>query len=294
MISGYGLENLMLDEAELNQFTPIIPYYDHGWCLLDGMVQSVVDSPSGEYFAWNQRMMNMHKSLNKKIFITGSPFVYFIDKYNIKKKKKKNTIFFLGHSTPNIRAIFNISKLLDDLNKLPDSLKPIDICLHYNDLNLEKIFLENGFKVRCAGNIISNSFPKKFFEILTDYNYSCSNILGTYVLYSLYINIPFFLIGDEITYDNFGLDKNVPRKYKPFHSKTSQNIINLFKKFNKKITTPQKKLIDYELGLKDKINKKDLKKIILKSLNRSLKNPLKSFPLIKSLGRTLVMKYKSF
>jgi hypothetical protein len=86
----------------------------------------------------------------------------------------------------------------------------------------------------------------------------------------------------------------VPRKYKPFHSKTSQNIIHLFKKFNKKITTPQKKLIDYELGLKDKINKKDLKKIILKSLNRSLKNPLKSFPLIKSLGRTLIMKYKSF
>jgi hypothetical protein len=118
--------------------------------------------------------------------------------------------------------------------------------------------------------------------------------LGTYVLYSLYIDIPFFLIGDEITYYNFGLDKNVPEKYNPLGSKTSQNIIHLFNKFNEKITSSQRKLIDYELGLKDKINKKDLKKIILKSLNRSLKNPLKIFPLVKSLGRTLVMKYKSF
>ena len=96
MISGYGLENLMLEEAELNQFIPIIPHYDHGWCLLDGMVQSVVESPSEEYFAWNQRMMNIHKPLNKKIFITGSPFVYFINKYSVKKKRKKKYDFFFG------------------------------------------------------------------------------------------------------------------------------------------------------------------------------------------------------
>jgi hypothetical protein len=294
MISGYGLENLMLDEAELNHLIPIIPHYDHGWCLLDGAVKSVAETPAKEYFSWNKRMMDLHKSLKKKTYIIGSPFIYFVDKYNIQKNKKKNTIFFLGHSTPKIKTIFNISKLFDNLNNLPNYLKPIDICLHYNDIHLEKIFLENGFNVRCAGNIISNSYPKKFFEILTDYNYSCSNVLGTYVLYSLYIDIPFFLIGGEITFDNFGLDKNVPRKYKSFQSKTSRIFFQLFKKFNKKITYEQKKLIDCELGLKDKISKNDLRKIILQSLTDCLKNPFKSFPLAKSLCRTLLVKYKSF
>lgn len=293
MISGYGLENLMLDEAELNHFTPIVPYYDHGWNLLDTMTRSVLDSPAKEYFAWNKRMMDLHKFTKKKIFITGSPFVYFIDKYNIKKTKKKNTIFFFCHSTSKIKTICNISKLLNNLSKLPDALKPIDICLHYNDMNLEGVFLENGFKVRCAGKIISNTFAKNFFEILTEYNYSCSNILGTYVLYSIYIDIPFFLIKDDLIFDNFGNDKNVPRKYSPFSSKTSQNFRNLFKKFGDKITSDQRKLIDYELGLKDKINKKNLRKVILQSLNDCLKNPFKSFPLVKSLGKTLVLKCKS-
>lgn len=294
MISGYGIENLILDEAELNKFIPIVPYYDHGWCLLDGIVKSVADSPAEQYFAWNKRMKDLHKPLKKKIYITGSPFIYFINKYGIKKNLKKNTIFFLGHSTSKIKTVFNIYKLIDDLNNLPKSLKPIDICLHYNDIHLEKFFLESGFNVRCAGNIISNLFPKKFFEILSDYQYSCSNVLGSYVLYSLYINIPFFLIGDEITFDNFGFDKNVPRKYKSLHSKNAQIIFDLFKKFNEKITYEQIELINYELGLKDKINKNDLKKIILQSFNNCLKNPFKSYPLIKSLGRTFFMKYRSF
>ena len=30
MISGYGLENLILEQANLSKFVPLVPYYDHG------------------------------------------------------------------------------------------------------------------------------------------------------------------------------------------------------------------------------------------------------------------------
>ena len=57
---------------------------------------------------------------------------------------------------------------------------------------------------------------------------------------TLYLDIPFFLIGTEPLYDNFGLDKNVMRKYRVSEYKYSKNIFPLFRNFVSKITPEQK------------------------------------------------------
>ena len=57
------------------------------------------------------------------------------------------------------------------LNSLPENLKPIDICLHYYDIKLKKMFSENGFKVRCSGKVNNNDYPSEFFKILTEYSF---------------------------------------------------------------------------------------------------------------------------
>lgn len=295
MISGYGLENLILEQANLSKYIPLVPYYDHGWSLNDKIRQSIIDNPSREHLAWNTRVVKIHSKLkNKKFYVTGSPYTFFVNKYSIKKKFNKNTVFFFSHSTSKISQEININFLIDELNKLPENLKPVDICLHYFDIkNYAKIFEKNGFEIRCAGKINSNDYPNKFYDILTDYSFSCSNNLGSYVLYSLYVNIPFFLIGPEPMYDNYGLDKNVPRKYKLSQFQAAQKILPLFKNFLPKISREQNLMMESELGIKDKINDQNLREIILKSFKNSIKNPLKSKPLVRSLVRTLFMKYKS-
>ena len=293
MISGYGLENLILEQANLSKFVPLVPYYDHGWSLNDQMSRSIIENPSNEHFAWNKRQVKLHSKLNKKFYITGSPYIFYVDKYLIKKKQIKNTIFFLSHSTPKIRQEINFEELMVKLNSLPENLKPIDICLHYYDIKLKKMFNENGFKVRCSGKVNNNDYPSEFFKILTEYSFSCSNTLGSYVLYSLYLDIPFFLIGTEPLYDNFGLDKNVMRKYRVSEYKYSKNIFPLFRNFVSKITPEQKKMMEYELGLLDRIDNNLLRKVILDSLKQSLINPLKFKSLLRSLARTGFMKIKS-
>lgn len=293
MISGYGLENLILEEASLSKYLPLIPYYDHGWSLSDGLRKSIIDNPSKEHFAWNNRVVKIHSKLNKKFYVTGSPFIFYINKHSIKKKKNFNTIFFLSHSTPKINQELDFNKLFDILENIDENLKPVDICLHYYDLEFKDIFEKNGFRVRTAGKVNNDDYPKYFFDILSDYSYSCSNVLGSYVLYSLYLNIPFFLVGEEPVFDNFAGDKNVPRIFKISDSKASSKYYPLFKKFEKSITDEQKKMMELELGLHDKIPNSLLRNIILDSLKRSILNPLESLPLLRSLARTGFMKYKS-
>ena len=47
---------------------------------------------------------------------------------------------------PFINQIINLEEIVSNLNNLPDNLKPIDICLHYHDMNsknfLRKIILK--------------------------------------------------------------------------------------------------------------------------------------------------------
>lgn len=293
MISGYGLENLILEQANLSKFIPLIPYYDHGWSLNDKMSRSIIENPSEEHFTWNKRQVKLHSSLNKKFYITGSPYIFYVDKYSIKKKQIKNTVFFLSHSTPKIRQEINYEEIMQKLHSLPESLKPVDVCLHHYDIDLKNIFNQNGFKVRCSGKVNNDDYPSEFFNILSEYSFACSNTLGSYVLYSLYLDIPFFLTGTEPLYVNFGLDKNVKSMFRLSEYKYSKNIIPLFKNFVSKISSEQKKMMEFELGLYDKIDNKLLREIILSSLKRSFINPLKFKQLFRSLARTLYMKIKS-
>jgi hypothetical protein len=296
MISGYGLENLILKRANLPSCTPLVPYYDHGWMLNDDVNLSIQDNPSNIHLTWNARIKKQHCFIKNKIFfITGSPFLFYKEDYEIKKKKKKNLLFFFSHSTPKINQILNLDRLAEQLNSLPQALKPIDVCMHYYDLKKYKYFFENnGFKVLSAGNVINNDYAKNFYEILSDYSHACSNTLGTYVLYSINLNIPFFLFGNEPTMDNYGNDKNSPRHYKLTDFKNAKIISRLFSKINHKVTEDQKKMADFELGLYHRIGPKQLREVILKALLESCTSFSKFTPLLRSLARNSFFKIKSF
>ena len=157
MISGYGLENLILEQANLSKFIPLIPYYDHGWSLNDKMSRSIIENPSEEHFTWNKRQVKLHSSLKKKFYITGSPYIFYVDKYSIKKKQIKNTVFFLSHSTPKIRQEINYEEIMQKLHSLPESLKPVDVCLHHYDIDLKNI-------VNNTRNNQLNQFSKMYFN----------------------------------------------------------------------------------------------------------------------------------
>ena len=62
---------------------------------------------------------------------------------------------------PFINQIINLEEIVSNLNNLPGNLKPVDVCLHYHDLN-SKFFEKNNFKVFTLGKYFQKNILKIF------------------------------------------------------------------------------------------------------------------------------------
>ena len=284
MISGYGQDNLILRRSKLPNFIPIIPYYEHGWSIADNLIPSYKNSHGTFHLSWNNRMKKKFEKekIKKKVFIMGSPFIFYKEKYDIKKKRNKNTIFFLAHSTPLINSDTTIEQIDKNLRNLPDFFKPIDICCHIYDYKKFKNMEKLGYKVFSPGNVFDNNYPKKFYEIISNYTLSISNQLGSYTLYSVNLDIPFFLIGQSPTFNNFGGDKNVAKNYSVSNYKFAKEISPMFNKFYEKVTLDQKNLVENELGINSRISSKELRRVLIDSLKSSMSSRQDFISLLKS------------
>ena len=286
MKSGYGFENIYLDYAKLNRLTPFIPNYDHGWSFEDiPSKKTTLDHLSNVHLAWNERVFkNLKKKTNKKIFITGAPYLLWKKKNFFKREVSRKSLFFPSHSTDKISQDIGPEQIHQIIEKLDPSLGPFDICLHWLDYLKDKSAYENyGYKVFTAGKVFSDEFLPNFFNILRNYEFTFSNKLGTYILYSIDMNIPFSLVGKEPTYLNHSNDKNKPKIYKVSDYKFGKKIIKMFSGVNLKINSEQKEIVKLESGENNIIHHEDLKKIILNELIESIKTKKGVFCLTKQL-----------
>ena len=101
------------------------------------------------------------------------------------------------------------------------------------------------------------------------YEFTMSNKLGTYILYSLDLDIPFSLVGEEPLYFNHSNDKNKPKHYKVTDYEYGRQITKLFYGNNHKINEDQKNFLYLETSNKNLIDSKELRKILLEEFFKS-------------------------
>ena len=80
MISGYNLENLILDQANLNKNFPLLNHYDHGWNLSDIIIKTFKDYPLEHHFTWNKRVAKIHSSLQNKNLLLQDLLLFIMPK----------------------------------------------------------------------------------------------------------------------------------------------------------------------------------------------------------------------
>ena len=290
MVSGYGFEKILLDYADLPLLLPFLPCYDHGLSFEDiPNRNSTLNHLSNTYLCWGERTFeNIKKKTDKKPVISGAPFLIYKDKNNIVKKTQKKTLFFISHSTDKISQNIGPREIDEIISKIDNCYNPIDLCLHWSDYLKEKNTYEKmGYNVFTAGKVFNNNFVKNFYEIITNYEFTMSNKLGTYILFSLDLGIPFSLVGQEPVYFNHSNDKNKPKSYKITDYEYGKKITKLFYGLNNKISEDQKNFSSLETGKNNIINKEQLKKI----LKNEFRNSFYSKKGLKSLSKNLV---KSF
>ncbi len=275
MKSGYGIEQIYLEHANLPNLYPFLPGYDHGLSLEDiPSKNTTLNHLSNIYLCWGERVFNNLKILTKKTpYISGAPFVIYKKKNNILKDSSKKTLFFPSHSTDKISQNLNVLDIHKMISEIDAHFKPIDICLHWKDYKRDKKKYEDfGYNVYTAGKIFSNSFMKNFYNILKNYEYSMSNKLGTYILYSVDLGIPFSLVGQEPIYYNHSHDKNKPSKYKVTDYEYGRIAKKLFFGLNTFISNDQKKFVLLETGSNKIISPKMLNSILREEFQKSLTN----------------------
>ena len=285
MKSGYGYENIFLKHCGLPLIFPFLPCYDHGLSFEDiPSRNSTLNHLSNTYLRWGERIFNNIKSkTSKKPILTGAPFIFYKKENEIKKNTARKTLFFTSHSTDKISQNIGPKDIDIMISKLDHSFRPVDICLHWTDIADKEVYEQMGYNVYSAGKIFDDNFVKNFYEIITNYEFTMSNKLGTYILYSLDLDIPFSLVGQEPLYYNHSNDKNKPKQYKVTDYEYGRKITKLFYGNNLSINEDQKNFMKLETGLNNLIHKKDLKKII----TNEFFNSFYSFRGFKCLSKNL-------
>jgi hypothetical protein len=251
-----------------------LPQIQHGWYLRVEPWERDLTGATHLFLAWNLRMQEAWVKRSKvPVVVIGAPFIHYRRRNKIvRSSSARGTIAFPVHSSPNFKAVYNLKEYCKKLLELPKEYKPITICLGYHDMltSIRHEYEEYGFNVVCAGDPYDKNFVKYFYQILKENNYSTSNRIGSYVMYSVEMGIPFFLYADDISFHH--VHKTNDKKFNP--PKDISSFVNkLFKISDKdihngmeiRINKAQRNFIISESGIEDCISPQALKLVLLKT-----------------------------
>lgn len=252
------------------QILPLHIYTDHG----SGFYDIEVPKHELEHDAYcqlyhsSQSVKLFKKSSDKPCYTMLSPFVWYKRKNKIKKSKNaKGTLAFPAHSTPDIDLVSSIEDYIEKLKQLPEEFQPVCVCLHMHDINKgqHEIFEKHSIPVYTAGNAFDQRFAERFYDILKNFKYTTSDLLGSYTYYSINMDIPFSLYGGDVKYKNKG-NVNMNIGDMPLNLFYDYNkIAECFKGLNTTINEEQKKLTSLSLGLENACSRFEMAKILYKA-----------------------------
>jgi len=291
----YSLGYWLKDYGFYPKRFPLFTYMDHGNTLFDTIAQHEIENDSPLIFKFPPRLVIEYKKVSEKpVHCLLNPSIHYRLKNKIKPSiEAKGTLFFLAHSTPAIDDLTNWDEFIVNLINIPKQYEPIDFCLHHHDVvkGLDRIFISKGFKVVTAGNPHENTYARIFYNILRNYKYTLSNLIGSYTFYSIEMGIPFSLFGNEPIYNNKE-DNNIELgSYTSYRNQTTyQKAVSLFKGFHTNISNQQLDFVSTELGKLDTISRLRTSLLLYKALVQYfIRHPT----IIKSsMGYRFVQKFK--
>lgn len=261
-IKEYGANKIIRDYSRFPNFLTLPCHCEHGWTALDVPLKTDLMANKLITLVFSQRRKIAWRKNKKIIVIFGAPLVRYRKIHNIKIKKNAcGTIAFPSHSTEHVESIYNEKLFCEILRNLPLKYHPVTVCLHWHDIVRGKgsIFENEGFDVVTAGDMYSPEFPEKFYDILSSYKFSTSNVIGSYAFYSVDVGIPFFLSGPLSTMVNNGCDINVPDEYSLLDFPDSKRALEIFCDYPvETITSKQKEYVASEIGSSGCISRRSL------------------------------------
>lgn len=256
---------------------PLHIYSEHGVGL--PFTQShEVDNDAAAMFVFSQSKKQTYtEKSNKPCFVIPAPFVWYRRKNNVNQRvDAKGTLIFPVHSIPSEETILDLNKYIEEIKALPQEFHPVCVCLHMHDINKgwHKIFAEHNIPVYTVGNAFDQRFSQRFYDLLKNFKYTSSNLIGSYTFYSVEMGIPFSLYGTEAYFNNISNDSIPKGIYDISQNEIYTQNAAAFKGLNKTITEEQKKLADHYLGLENPSSRQEIAKVLYMAYLKN-RNPIK-------------------
>lgn len=252
---------------------PLCVYGDHSGGIVGTEIPAKheLETDAPAYLTFNKQKAELYpKMTGKKAYVIISPTVYYRRRNRIQQAKNhRGTIAFPAHGTPGIEIVGEFEQYAQQLKDLPAKYQPVTVCLHMHDINkgLHRTFMDQGLTVVTAGNTSDYRFCERLYSILREFSFSTSNMIGSYVMLSIEMDIPFFIYGDAVSFYNKN-DINIPKGLSdPYDGQPIyRDLYNSlqFSNFTGGIDPVIKRSLEEKLGVYDSISRIKLSYVLWK------------------------------
>lgn len=193
----YGLGVSLKDLLELDQSLVLSLGSDHG-INLTTVADEMEESLGGAaYVTWSAWRAGIKFQNNRHVILIQHPWVGYRNKHNLKpKESRRGTLAFVPHSAPGVESDkFDIFDYASHLLELPEKFQPITLCLHVHDLDWAESarLLSMGVSVDTVGHSLSPAYTRRFYSLVSRYEYATSPIAGSQLFYVAEFGIDYFL-----------------------------------------------------------------------------------------------------
>lgn len=233
----------------------------------------------GINFVWSSYIRELYREVtdNQRIYAVGAPFFYaksLMSQEQLENEKNrlgKNLLAFPLHSTHYYDIDFdsdNFIKLLKEQQKRFDTVR---VCLYWKDIQrgLAEAYIKAGFECVCCGHINDVLFLQRQRSLFEIADATISNGLGSYIGYSVYLNIPHWLVNEdyEIKNTNGNEAEELTRLFKEIT--VSERIYKAFgDNSDFIITKEQREIVDLLWGVSDIKTPEEMNDLLMRMYNQ--------------------------
>ena len=190
---------------------PLFFYSDHGIHRVLEFTPHEISNDAAVHFVFNMERATRNSDFpNKKVICVPHPWISYRRKNNIRQSESaKGTLVFFSHATEGVEFHGRDSdEYFETLKSLPEKYHPLVICMHMHDIKNghHKKLRKHGLPIVTAGNTSSIGFVDRYYNLIRNFKYACSNETGSQLYYCVEMGIPYFFIGDRI----YGVNRSHP------------------------------------------------------------------------------------
>lgn len=271
----YGIADTL--RSYCGYHSPINACIEHGVYFGDYIDYSELENSglNGVITFSKNRKEIIRKVSECEVFPIGSYIKYanpLISEEALLEKKRefgKSLLVFPDHSIDRVETQFDTDGLINWINEVKNThaVKTVVISLFWKDVLLgrDKEYLDQGYKVVCAGYRLDPLFLRRLRTFIEIADLTASNATGTHVGYCISLNKPHCIYNQDIQYNAYTeTDKvSVPESYSETVIDDRTIIANAFKDFTETITDNQYKICNKYWGLDCFKTPEELRTILL-------------------------------